>query len=235
MFERKKYKSFAKEQLKNRWVTPVLITLFITIIGTILQSTINNQYLNLNLWQEFFNGNYDVFSTVSPRGSTYIFSIIDFIVESVFAFAATRLYLKMSRSPDPVSFKDFLEGFNGWGRAILISLWQTLWVFLWSLLLIIPGIIKVIAYSQMIYIINEYENVSVTKAMKISMIITKGYKGELFIMSLSFLGWMILSGITFGIVGLWVTPYMEMSFTNAYHAMMKDAIETGKIKIEDLN
>lgn len=235
MFERKKYKAFAKEQLKNRWATPVLMTLFITIIGTILQSTINNQYLNFNLWQEFFNGNYDVFSTVAPSGSTFIFSIIDFIVEAVFAFAATRLYLKMSRSPDPVSFKDFLEGFNGWGRAILISLWQALWVFLWSLLLIIPGIIKAIAYSQMIYIINEYENVSVTKAMKISMIITKGYKGELFLMSLTFLGWMILSGITFGIVGLWVTPYIEMSFTNAYHAMMKDAIETGKIKIEDLN
>lgn len=235
MFERKKYKAFAKEQLKNRWLIPVLITLFIAVIETILQSTINNEYLNINLWKEFFNGNYEVFGSESQSGLSFVFSIISFLVGAIFSYASIRVYLKMSRSPEPITFGDFFEGFNGWGKAILLNLWQLLWVCLWSLLFIIPGIIKAIAYSQMVYIMNEYENVSASKAMKISMTITKGYKGELFVMSLSFLGWILLSILTLGILNLWITPYTEMSFTNAYHAMMKDALETGKIKIEDLN
>lgn len=235
MFERKKYKAFAKEQLKNRWLIPVLITLFIAVIETILQATINNEYLNINLWKKFFNGNYEVFGSESQSGLSFVFSIISFLVGAIFSYASIRVYLKMSRSPEPITFGDFFEGFNGWGKAILLNLWQLLWVCLWSLLFIIPGIIKAIAYSQMVYIMNEYENVSASKAMKISMTITKGYKGELFVMSLSFLGWILLSILTLGILNLWITPYTEMSFTNAYHAMMKDALETGKIKIEDLN
>src|SRR5574344_1248977 len=235
MYKKKKYKAFAKEQLKNRWLIPVLITLFIAVIETILQATINNEYLNINLWKEFFFLNYEVFGSESQSGLSFVFSIISFLVGAIFSYASIRVYLKMSRSPEPITFGDFFEGFNGWGKAILLNLWQLLWVCLWSLLFIIPGIIKAIAYSQMVYIMNEYENVSASKAMKISMTITKGYKGELFVMSLSFLGWILLSILTLGILNLWITPYTEMSFTNAYHAMMKDALETGKIKIEDLN
>jgi uncharacterized membrane protein len=114
-------------------------------------------------------------------------------------------------------------------------LWQLLWVTLWTLLFIIPGIIKAIAYSQMYYIIVEYKDVSVTKAMRISMEITKGHKWDLFVMYLSFLGWDLLSLCTLGILQLWLAPYKNMTYINAYHSLVKEAIESGRIRPEDFS
>ena len=141
----------------------------------------------------------------------------------------------MSRSPEPVTFGVFIEGFNNWARAILGILWESLWIFLWTLLFVIPGIIKAIAYSQMFYIIVEYKDISVTKAMRISIDITRGHKWDLFVMYLSFIGWDILSALTLGILELWLAPYKNMTYTNAYHALIKEAIEKGIIKPEDLS
>ena len=75
---------------------------------------------------------------------------------------------------------------------------------------------------------------SVTRSMKISKIITNGHKGDLFVMYLSFIGWEILATLTFGIGYLWLVPYINMSLVNAYHSMLKEALETGKLKPEDL-
>jgi uncharacterized membrane protein len=171
----------------------------------------------------------------SVRSTSFITNIVSIIVSSIMEVAAIGVYIKMSRSPEPVKFSDFIEGFNNWARATLGILWQTLWTLLWTLLFIIPGIIKGIAYSQMFYIIAEYKDVSVTKALRISIEITKGHKWDLFVMYLSFLGWAILSAFTLGILNLWLTPYMNMTYVNAYHALMKEALESGRIKPEDLS
>ena len=70
--------------------------------------------------------------------------------------------------------------------------------------------------------------------MRVSKEITKGYKGELFLMGLSFLGWEILNCLTMGILSLWLRPYESMSYTNAYHALMSRAIKSGEITEADL-
>jgi len=243
MFERKKYKDFAKKQLKNRWTVPVLMTLFIFVILWLFSipefvhlanSGVADYIINTDP-ENFDYMSYSAVINEATGGSTsFITSLIQSLAEGILLMAAAGLYLKMSRSPEKVSFKVFIEGLNNWARAILATLWKALWIFLWSLLFVIPGIVKSFAYSQMFYILNEYQNVSVTKSMKISMLITKGHKGELFIMQLSFLGWLILGAFSLGIGYLWIIPYMEMSFVNAYHAMMKEALESGKLKPEDL-
>lgn len=242
MFERKKYKKFALKQLKGRWTVPVLITLVICLISVIfsIPSYIglfnNNDFLDLaNYSGEDIEEILNLYSSVISQTSRYEFvSIIQMVVTVIFNVAALNVYLKMSRSPEKVSFSDFFEGLNRWGKAALAGLWQFLWVFLWSLLFFIPGIVKAFSYSQMFYLITEYKDLSVTKAMKISMIITKGHKWDLFVTYLSFIGWGILCVFTLGIGTLWLTTYINMTLTNAYHAMLKEAIDTGKIKPEDL-
>ena len=71
--------------------------------------------------------------------------------------------------------------------------------------------------------------------MKISMEITKGHKWDLFILSLSFIGWALLVPLTGGILYFWLMPYMNMTYVNAYHSLMKEALESGRIKPEDLS
>ena len=217
MFERKKYKNFAKKQLSGRWGVPILVTLFVFVVSSIFSIPDILQLSRSGYFAAIWNN--DSLAALDALNS---------------AKSTIGVYIKMSRSPEPVAFSDFIEGFNNWARATLGALWQYLWVFLWTLLFIIPGIIKTIAYSQMYYIIAEYKDVSVTKAMRISIEITKGHKWDLFVMYLSFLGWAILAAFTLGILNLWLIPYMNMTYINAYHALMKEAIESGRIKPEDL-
>ncbi|MCR4948320.1 MAG: DUF975 family protein [Treponema sp.] len=236
MFERKKYKKFAITQLSGRWTVPVLITLLISIISIVFSlpstlSLVNNGYFQAVLQQDLIG--IQEASEAASR-SSFLTSIIQMIVAAILEVAALNVYLKMSRSPEPVTFGDFIEGLNNWARATLAILWQFLWILLWSFLFIIPGIIKAFAYSQTLYIVAEYKEVSVTKAMNISKVITRGHKWDIFVMYLSFIGWDILCIFTLGIGTLWLTPYKNMTYINAYHAILKEAIESGKIKPEDL-
>lgn len=239
MFERKKYKQFAKQQLKGRWTVPVLITILCTAIGVLfnipgflksIQTGLFDSAVEIQTYGEFMN----LYQAYTQSTSSTFSMIIRAIVDSILEVAGIKVYLQMSRSPEKVSFSSFIEGLNNWWRATLAGIWMFLWIFVWSLLFFIPGIIKSIAYSQTFYIISEYEDIPVTKAMRISILITKGHKADLFVTYLSFLGWMILAAIPFGIGFFWLEPYMNMTLINAYHSMLKEALESGLLKPEDL-
>lgn len=129
----------------------------------------------------------------------------------------------------------FSDGFNDYGRNLGGVLWMELFIALWSLLFIIPGIIKALAYFMTPYILADSKNVPATEALKLSMRMTEGYKGEIFVMGLSFIGWAILSGITFGIVGIFYAgPYMSTSFAGLYHELKVNAIAKGVVRPEEL-
>ena len=98
--------------------------------------------------------------------------------------------------------------------------WMTLFTWLWSLLFIIPGIVKSISYSMTGYILIDQPEVSAKDALKLSMAMTYGHKGEIFVMSLSFIGWMILASITSGIVGVfYVYPYYFITMGGYYYEL----------------
>lgn len=236
MFERKKYKNFAKTQLSGRWGVPVVVSLVVIIILKIFSLPDVLQLYKNGYFTAIMNLDYLALAEAAQASNTSLLtSLISCSVSAILSVASINLFLKMSRSPEPVSFSDFIEGFNNWARAILAVLWQLLWVSLWTLLFVIPGIIKAIAYSQMFYLIVEYKELSITKAMRISMEITKGHKWDLFVMYLTFLGWDILALLTFGFLDLWLLPYKNMTYINAYHALIKEAIESGRLNPEDLS
>jgi uncharacterized membrane protein len=240
MFNRQKYKEFARIQLKKRWGIPVVMTLITFAITILLEipyarnmiDTVGQQGAasSSNLWTVYSQ----VMHSYKQTGLESVCGWISFFISAIITVAGYHVYLKMSRGPEPVHFGDFMEGFNNWWRAILASLWMYLWILLWTLLFIIPGIVKTIAYSQTYFIITEFPEISVTRALDISKRITKGYKGDLFVMWISFIGWGLLSCITCGIGFIWLVPYISMSMTNAYHGLMKNALEAQIITVEDL-
>lgn len=242
MFERKKYKDFAKKQLKGRWGVPILMSLIVCFF-TFLINFKSFYSPDFHIYvSEFINGSISYYEFIEAFNGlsvqtpvSFIFDIFTSIISGILSVACISVYLKMSRSPEKVGFSSFIQGLNLWAKAVLATLWSFLWTFLWSLLFIIPGFVKSIAYSQMYYLIVEYPELSVTKAMKISMLITKGHKADLFVMYLSFLGWIILAAIPAGLGMIVLSPYMDMTFVNAYHALLKEAVETGKLKPEDLS
>ena len=114
-------------------------------------------------------------------------------------------------------------------------LWMALWVFLWYLLLVVPGIIKFISYSMTPYILAECPNVTAKDALKLSMRITEGHKCELFVAGLSFIGWLLLGALTLHILTLvHVGPYMSTTFAGYYIELRNEALRKGVIRPEEL-
>lgn len=103
------------------------------------------------------------------------------------------------------------------GKLIITSILQGLFIFLWSLLLLIPGIIKSLAYSQTYFIMRDNPQLSALEAITESRKRMKGYKWKYFLMNLSFLGWGILSVITLGIGFLWLVPYVGTTTAAFYN------------------
>ncbi|MBQ9264401.1 MAG: DUF975 family protein [Clostridia bacterium] len=124
--------------------------------------------------------------------------------------------------------------FDGFGRKWMGMFWMGLSVFLWSLLLVVPGIVKAFAYSMTPYILSEHPNVDARDALKLSERMTDGYKMDIFVAGLSFLGWQLLSACTFGILEIvFVGPYQSLTFGGIYRELKRNAIENGTVKEEE--
>ncbi len=93
-------------------------------------------------------------------------------------------------------------------------------IFLWSLLFIIPGIIKYFSYSMTPYILMEHPELSASEAIRTSKLMMKGHKFDLFYLYLTFIGWFLLSMLTAGIGLLWLTPYVRTAVA-AFYADLK--------------
>ncbi|MCL2446617.1 MAG: DUF975 family protein [Oscillospiraceae bacterium] len=114
--------------------------------------------------------------------------------------------------------------------------WMSLWAFLWSLLFFVPGIIKAIAYSMTPYILAVHPNVTATDALKLSLRMTQGHKGELFVFYLSWIGWLLLSGLTLGILYIvHVGPYMQTAMAGYFVELRNRAVASGAIQPHELD
>lgn len=111
---------------------------------------------------------------------------------------------------------------------------RDLLTFLWTLALIIPGIIKNYEYLFVPYILAENPHIGSARSREISKGMTNGYKMELFIMDISFIGWRILGTLLFGVGQVLVWPYVDASFAQAYLQLRGNAINNGVVSEDEL-
>lgn len=103
-----------------------------------------------------------------------------------------------------------LDGFHGSvATNILVGVLTGLFTVLWSLLFVIPGIVKAIAYSQVYYIALEHPEYDANQCITESRKMMNGHKWEYFCLQFSFIGWIIVGSLCFGIGTLWVSAYMS--------------------------
>lgn len=132
---------------------------------------------------------------------------------------------------DSTSLEDiFREGFDNFGRKLGGYLWMELFIYLWSLLFVIPGIIKAISYALTPYILADCKNVRATDALKLSMRMMEGHKWEYFVLGLSFIGWTLLTYLTCGLLYVfYVGPYMNNTFAGYYAERKAAALAEGTV------
>lgn len=127
---------------------------------------------------------------------------------------------------------DLFAGFkeDRFGRSIggIILMYVLIW--LWSLLLIIPGIIMAFAYCMTPFIIADSKGLTAGQAIQLSKKITNGYKGDIFVFYLSFIGWFMLSTLTFHLLTIfYVGPYMLTAYAGLYEELKQNAIAKGVV------
>jgi uncharacterized membrane protein len=220
MFSRKELKETAKLQLRGRWGNAILATFLIGLIIGVVSGVVSSiQSLGI------FTPQLGIF--------TPGFGIFTVLLTAPLQIGLIIFFLAFVRNPQKQDIDKAFSGFNIYGKSLGIVLWTYLWTFLWTLLFIIPGIVKALAYSQSYYIIADNPNIKVTDALKISMKMTNGYKWDIFIMGLSFIGWALLAVLLCSIGFLWLTPYMKASYANMYLKLKELSLESGACTPED--
>ncbi len=118
-----------------------------------------------------------------------------------------------------------LDGFRGSvGNSILVGLLATIFTALWSLLFIIPGIVKAIAYSQCYFIALEHPEYDANTCITESRKMMNGHKWEYFCLQFSFIGWMIVGSFCLGVGTLWVSAYMNAANAAFYEDLKNQPV-----------
>ncbi len=194
--ERAELKKMAKEQLRGNFGKAIAILVLYTIIVSLVG------YI------------------------PYAGFVITLLISGVLCVGLIGFFLQLAKGEQALVsslfsyFKDFGQYLRILGAVLLVGLY----VFLWSLLLIVPGIIAALRYSQVFYILAEDPNVPIREAISLSARMMAGKKTDLFLLQLSFLGWMLLCILTLGIGLLWLSPYMYTTFANFYLTVKKYVI-----------
>mgnify|MGYP001325805993 CR=1 FL=1 len=232
MKDRAQIKEIAKFQFKQRYGMSIGAALIFILLagGESGGLTFRNNYYNLSpqfQWLSVLWG--IIIGIASIMFCVYIF--VGAPLKVGYAHFCRCIYNNWITSVSDM----FHRAFSDYGRNLGGMLWKDLFVFLWSLLFVIPGIVKAYAYFAAPYILAEFPAVRPTDAIKISMRITDGFKAELFVLDLSFIGWFLLSGLTFGLLGiLYVNPYYFTSKAGFYEELKVNAINTGKVNYWEL-
>lgn len=199
------YKNRALSALENKWGNFVAITF---VYGFIIGIT------------QILSGDKD-----SPA-ILHLIGLVLFILALPLTWGYQTLFLGAVRGGDATA-KDMFEGYNKelFSRVLTTTLLYYVYVFLWSLLLLIPGCIKAYSYAMTPYILKDNPEMKNNAAIEESMRMMDGHKLELFLLDLSFIGWAILSILTCCIGFLWLTPYMNMARVNFYEDLKKASVE----------
>lgn len=145
-------------------------------------------------------------------------SIVSFIIGPAFSLSLIRVYINVALG-NVIKVEDSLSGFDDFWSAFKLYFLICFFTYLWTLLFIIPGIIKSISYSMSMCILAENKGKSALQCINESKKMTEGHKKEIFVLALSFMGWYLLGSLTFGIGYIWIMPYIYTTYINAYFSL----------------
>jgi len=148
-------------------------------------------------------------------------SFLNFLVAGPMMTGLAAFYLKLARNGTP-EIADVFSGFSNYVNALVASLLVCLFVLLWTLLLIVPGIVATFAYSQTFYIVADNPDMPGPEALRLSKAMMRGFKGKLFYLLCRYIGWFLLGCVTLGIAFIWVFPMIYTALAAFYDDVKAD-------------
>ena len=218
------FRAIARDALRGNWKTAVLVGLVAGILGgassggpefsldiTEEGAHLDFEYANQTLYS-FGEGLDSGVGAFLTAGATYIvaaaivIAIGWFCLGSIISTGYAKFNLQLIEKR-PASFDSLFAYFDYWRTMIAASFLQTLYILLWMLLFILPGIAAAYSYAMTPYILAENPNLTASEAIRRSKEMMDGNRMDLFILELTFIGWELLCILTLGIGNLWLGPY----------------------------
>lgn len=194
----KQFKQNALNVLRGRWGTAIVGIIIFSLIEVLIQVIIG---------------------AAGERDSyfTGLFTFILSIAIIPLSYGLIKFFMEFRNGNPPFSIMfSFYTNSDMLLKSIGLSVLVGLYTFLWSLLLIIPGIIAAYSYSMAPFILIDNPDIGVSEAIRRSKEIMRGHKFDYFALQLSFIGWAILACLTFGIGFLWLIPYIQLTSIEFY-------------------
>lgn len=192
------YRNTAFAMLKADWKGAVMLLLIIMVINTAISSALGRVF-------------------TSEESASFALLIAEIFIGIPLSYLLIKELLGFVRGEKIEISSSLVDKFKAdYLKSIKVIGLMTIYVFLWSLLLLIPGIIKAYSYCFAPFISMDNENLTAEECIEQSMKMTQGYKMKLFLLDLSFIGWYFLSILTLGIGLLWVIPYHEAAHIMIY-------------------
>lgn len=226
----KEFRALARQRLTGKWGMSILISFVAALLGGTggggagfssgFSSSFNFDASNLpgavsaglhNLWENPLI-RMAVLGTLAVGG---IISLALFIIGGAVELGQARYYIGLMGGETP-EFSILFSRFSIFLKALGLRLYMFLFVFLWSLLLIVPGIIAAYRYAMAPYLMAQYPDKGIVECVNDSKALMAGNKGRLFLLSLSFIGWALLCLLTAGLGTLWLNPYTQAAIAGFY-------------------
>ena len=224
------FRRIARNALTGKWSVAVIAGLVASVLGGLAsedpQVKINIDASNADVSFSFAGQN--IFSTGGGLNSdftafmagtffivTLAVAVLYFVLGSFIGIGYAKFNLNLVDKKQ-TAFETLFEYFSYWKTTAAMRLLRGLYVFLWSLLFIIPGIVAGYSYAMTDYILADNPNMTASEAIEQSKSMMHGNRFRLFCLQFSFIGWNILATLAFGIGHLWLTPYKQAAYAAFY-------------------
>ena len=240
--DRKQLKQAGKNLFQKNYWHSVLVALFMTLTwseggsislpsNTSDASDLSN--FDISVSQNFF---FETPVLIGIGIGGIVLTILSYLVFNALRCGGIRYFLK-SRKNQPVDIKEVVENFKDktFLNIAKVTFFRDVRIFLWMLLFIVPGIIKSFEYWAVDYILAVRPDIDEKEARRLSKILMDGNKWDCFVLGLSFLGWILLSLFTFGLLNIfYVNPYMQATFVEYFSEIRLQALAKGTITPNDI-
>lgn len=221
MWNRSELKQTAKGKLKGFYWQAFLVSLILVITG----GSHNRLDLSSSGSNPGTNGGGEFVLEIALIAflGILIFLALRIFLGYILEVGGRKFFIELSRGDSKISY--LLQYFNKkyYKNIITALLFRGIYIFLWTLLLIIPGIIKMYEYRFVPYIIAENPELDHNRVLNLSREMTAGQKLDIFILDLSFIGWFFLGALFFGIGILFVQPYYDAVNAELYQKLKIEA------------
>lgn len=202
------YKNEALSALRGNWANALVATIILVALALFFSSNdaINSYYQRI---------------VINPFIGYSLSFVSLFVLLPLAVGYSNSMRVLLETGDNRLANNSFSLGFGNWLHVVWGMILCTIYIFLWTLLLIIPGIIKSYSYALTPYILVEHPEMSANEAIEESMRLMDGHKFDLFYLQLSFIGWAILSILSLGLGFFWLIPY-QMTAQAAFYRDIKN-------------